>query len=416
MTAPTETRPDTSQPTPLTHAEAVARARNLAADVRSRAAEAEILRHLPDETFRAFVDASLVRLLTPRAFGGHEMPFAAFLDATLEIARADASAGWCFSFTNIHSWLLAKFPREAQKDVWAHNPDAGLANVNIPAGQALRVEDGYRLTGDWPWASGIHHCDWAILAALVPPAPSTDSGAGTAAGPGAGTVPDVMLFLVPRAHWELRDTWRVVGQRGTGSHNVVVKDAFIPQHRAARLLDLRDGRVPGVNVHATPLYALPMISGLAASLVAPILGAAQGAYDRWCAVARDRVTTFTQERIASLSHQQIRLAEVSAEIDAADLLLRRAVTLLDSGVPLTLHQRARLRRDYAYCATLCLRAVERMFNASGGASNYETSPLQRDWRDIHAMAAHAGINFDAAGENFGRFELGLPPNPRDPLI
>ncbi|WP_437963873.1 hypothetical protein WMF04_29610 [Sorangium sp. So ce260] len=118
-----------------------------------------------------------MRLLTPRAFGGHELSLDAFADVTMEIARADGSSGWCFSFLNIHSWLLATFPVEAQRDVWLENPDAALANVNVPAGKVVREEGGYRLSGDWPWASGIHHCDWAMLAGVVPPEPGAEGGA-----------------------------------------------------------------------------------------------------------------------------------------------------------------------------------------------------------------------------------------------
>ncbi|MGK3966992.1 acyl-CoA dehydrogenase family protein [Sorangium sp. So ce118] len=404
MVAASETTQASRDPATMTHAEAVERARAMADDVRARAGEAEALRRMPEATVQGFVDAGLVRLLTPRAFGGHELAFDAFADATIEIARADGSSGWCFSFLNVHSWLLATFPVEAQEDVWGKNPDARLANVNVPAGQAARVDGGYRISGDWPWASGIHHCDWAMLAGL---APAEDGAAG---GP-----PEVRLFLIPREDWEVRDTWRVTGQRGTGSHNVVVKDRLVPQHRTATMAELSGGQSPGGAFHANPVYRLPFIAALAPSLVATIVGASQGAYQRWRAATRDRCTMYSREQVASLSHQQIRLAEISAEIDAAELMLRRSLDTLRAGGPLSMEQRVRIRRDYAYSAVLCVRAVERIYNASGGGANYESNPIQRDWRDVHAMAAHAGINFDAAAENFGRMELGLPLNPRDPL-
>ncbi|AUX46102.1 uncharacterized protein SOCE26_076070 [Sorangium cellulosum] len=270
MTAAGETTPTGRDPATLTHAEAVERARGMADDIRARAAEAEALRHIPKATIRGFIDAGLVRLLTPRAFGGHELSLDTFADVTIEIARADASTGWCFSFLNIHSWLLATFPVEAQEDVWRKKPDAALVDVNVPAGQASRVEGGYRLSGDWPWASGVHHCDWAMLAGVVSPEPGAEGGP-----------PDMRLFLVPREDMEIRDTWHVAGLRGTGSHNVVVKDRLVPQHRTARMAELSGGQAPGSRFHTNPLYRLPMITGLAASVVAAILGASQGAYQRW---------------------------------------------------------------------------------------------------------------------------------------
>ncbi len=117
--------------------------------------------------------------------------------------------------------------------------------------------------------------------------------------------------------------------------------------------------------------------------------------------------------MAALSHYQIRLAEIEAEIQAARLFLQHALDKLNSFKPISLEQRTHNSRNNAYLARLCVRAMEGIFLASGGSANYETNPLQRYWRDVHAMAAHAGFNFDSAGERFGRMELGLPPNPRD---
>lgn len=386
-------------------AEAVARARALAPRVAALAAEAEALRRVPDELVAAFRAAGLTRLLTPRRFGGHELPFDAFVHATIEVARADASVAWCLSFMNIHSWLLAGFPERAQAEVWGADPEVGIANVNMPVGQVTPVDGGYRLSGSWPYASGIDHAGLAIVAGVVPPA------AGSEPGP-----PDVRLFAVGREDFTIDDTWRVAGQRATGSKNVVVADAFVPAHRVVPLVDLREAQAPGRTVNPGPNYQLPLLAGLAISLVGPIVGAALGAYDRWREATRSRVTTYSREQVATLSHQQIRMAEVAAELDCAQLLLARALETLRAGQPLALAQRVQLRRDYAYIATLCVRAVERIYLASGAAANHDSNPLQRAWRDVHAMVAHTGVNFDSAGENFGRLQLGLPLNPRDPLF
>jgi 3-hydroxy-9,10-secoandrosta-1,3,5(10)-triene-9,17-dione monooxygenase len=388
----------------LEHAEAVARAKRLAPRIRALASEIESQRRLPEPLVREFIEAGLVRLLTPKRFGGHELGLDAFIDVILELARADGSAGWCFSFFNIHSWLLAMLPEAAQQEVWSADPDACIANVNVPAGLATPTEGGYRLTGTWPFASGILHCGWALLAGIVPPR------GGEEAGP-----PDVRLFLVPQTDFRVKETWFVTGQRGTGSNHVAVEDVFVPEHRNVALGELREGRAPGSKLHTAPLYQLPFLPPMASSLIAPILGASLGAYEAWREVTRSRCTTFSREQIATLSHQQIRMAEVAVELDAAQLLLRRALDIMRLGGPLTLQQRVTLRRDYAYTATLCVRAVERLYTASGASANFESNPLQRYWRDVHAMAVHAGINPDAAGENFGRLELGLPLNPKDPL-
>jgi 3-hydroxy-9,10-secoandrosta-1,3,5(10)-triene-9,17-dione monooxygenase len=148
----------------MTHKEAVARAR--APVIRERAARAEEQRRQPEETIQAIVDAGLVRLLMPRRWGGYELSYDALADSAIEIARADASAGWCYSFLVAHASMLAHFPDEAQSDVWISNPDALIATSLAPVGHFTPVEGGYRLTGNWPWSSGVDHSEWCMLAAL----------------------------------------------------------------------------------------------------------------------------------------------------------------------------------------------------------------------------------------------------------
>src|SRR5438093_11090111 len=113
-------------PSSMRHEEAVARARALAPAIGERAAAAEAQRRQPEETIQEVIDAGLVRLLMPRRWGGYELPIDTLVDAVVEIAKVDASAGWCCSFLMDHAWLLAHFPEEAQHDVWASHPDALL--------------------------------------------------------------------------------------------------------------------------------------------------------------------------------------------------------------------------------------------------------------------------------------------------
>jgi 3-hydroxy-9,10-secoandrosta-1,3,5(10)-triene-9,17-dione monooxygenase len=381
----------------MTHAEAIARARALAPAISERAVAAETQRSLSPETIQAFVDASLVRLMTPARWGGHELDLPAFIDSVVEIARADASAGWCYSFYIIHSWMLACFSEQAQRDVWAANPDALMATSFVPAGRAIPASGGYTLSGNWPWSSGVDASSWCMLSALLP-----------ASG---NEPPELGLFLIPRSDYTILDTWFVAGLKASGSKNVVVENAFIPEHRMTLLSDLREGRGPGTVVHPTPLYQRPFFAAIAPALVAPILGATMGAYEIWRETISKKLTTYTQEQVAMLSHAQIRLAEIEAEIQTARLLLQTNLEVVTSGKPMSLEQRFRCTRNIAYVAKLCVGAIERIFLASGGSANYESNPLQRFWRDIHAMAAHAGLNFDMAGENFGRSELGLPLRP-----
>lgn len=384
----------------MTHEQAIALAKSLAPTIRQRASQAEVLRRQPDETIDDLVRSGLLRLLTPKRWGGHELSFDTVVHTALEIAKADASAGWCASLFMIHAWLLAFFPEAAQHEVWAGNPDALIATSLFPAGRAREDNGGYRLSGNWGWASAVDSCHWIMLSAQV--APSTPA-----------TAPQIRAFLLPRQDCQIQQTWSVAGLAASGSNNVVVEDVFVPLERTVSLQELLQGRAPGLALNTGPLYQPPLAIAYPSVVPATILGAAQGAYEIWQEASRSKLRQPVPQQAAALARLQIRLAETSAELDAAHLLLLRALAVLRSPEVITPALHHRTRRDYAFIVRLCLNAIERIYLHSGASSNYMSNPLQRYWRDIHAMAGHTGVNFDAAGEAFGRFELDLPPDPHD---
>ncbi len=382
----------------MTHEEAVKRAHALAPAVRERAAAAEAQRRQPEETIQAILDAGLLRLLMPKRWGGYELPLDALVDSVIEIARADASAGWCYTFLVVHPWVLAYFPDEAQRDVWANNPDTPLATAFTPAGRFTRVEGGYRLSGNWPWSSGVDYCEWNMLAAL----PESMDG-------------PPRIFLLPRSDYDILDTWFVAGLSASGSKNVEVRDQFVPEHRTVLLPDLVRGQAPGAAVNTGPLYNLPILSAFPLALASPLLGATMGAYETWRDTSRSKYTGMGNELVTAFTHQQIRLAEMAADIAAAQALCREAIDMIRAGGPVSADCYNRVRLYHAVIARFCTHTVEHLYSNSGGGANFNTNPMQRYWRDVHAMGAHIGLNFDTAGEAFGRTELGLPSNPHDPF-
>jgi 3-hydroxy-9,10-secoandrosta-1,3,5(10)-triene-9,17-dione monooxygenase len=389
-------------PGSMTYEEAVARAKDFAPVMWERADRAERERQQPQETIDELTAAGLARLLTPKRWGGYELGIRAFVDAVIEIARADASAGWCYSFLNIHAWLLAHYPDEAQRDVWANTPDVALADSFVPAGKVTRVAGGYRVSGNWPFVSGVDHSLWSMLAGLV----FSETGGA----------PSPHVFLIPRSDYEIEDAWFVAGLRASGSKNVIVRDAFVPEHRVVNLMELAEGHAPGAALNTHPMYRHPLLALFPTALTAPIVGATLGAYETWRETLRTKSTRITSIPLTAFTHLQIRLAETEAEISAARSFLREIVEVASTDGPITLEQRARNHRNFGYLTQLCLRAVERIYLSSGGNANYDSNPLQRYWRDIHAMGSHAAIGFDTAAETFGLLELGLPRNPRDPYL
>ena len=394
--------PDTKAAAPaLTPAEAVGQARAIASYVREVAGDIESGRRQPQSLIDRYVDAGLGKLLVPKRFGGDELPLDVLLDTTIEIGKADASAGWCFSFLVIHGWLTALFSERLQAEVWREGPGTTIATSAVPAGRLTPTDGGFMVTGNSPWVSGVDYAEWVVLAGLTVPS--------------EGTRPRAMWYFVPKSDYRIIDTWFAAGQRGSGSKNVAVDNVFVPDYRIVAVDVLREGKGPGTAINTNPMYALPLVTAYPFGMISPIIGATIGAYDTWIAQSQKSTTALSREAVASLSHRQIRVAEIQAQIDCAEMLVRRALDTVRGTSDLTLDQRVHRRRDFAYAARLCQTAVEQIYTNAGAGAQYDSNPLQRYWRDIHAMTVHAGLNFDSAGENFGRHALGLPLSEHQPL-
>lgn len=382
----------------LTYEEAVARARALAPAIEKRALAAEAQRRQPMETIQEIIDAGLVRMLVPKRWGGYELSIDALIDSAIEIARADASAGWCYAFLVIHGCFLAHFPEQAQRDVWTNNPDALMMATLAPAGHFKRVEEGYQLSGKWAWSSGVDHCQWAMLTAV----PESQDG-------------PPQVFLLPSSDYAVLDTWFVAGLSASGSQTVEVKEQFVPAHRAMLLPELMGILPLQVATNTGPLYRKPLLSMFPIILSALLLGTTQRAYETWRETSRSKPTAFTNEQVASFTHQQIRLAEIAMDIEAAQALHHKALDSLLAAEPVSPDRHNWIRVACATTTRLCIRAIEDIYTHSGAGANYSTNPLQRYWRDVHAMSVHPVLSFDRAGEAFGRAELGLPPKSFDPF-
>jgi len=382
----------------MTHEEAVARSCALTPAIQAQAATAETQRRLSEETVQAIIDAGLIRLLVPARLGGYELSIETALDAVIEIAMADASAGWCYSFFVSHPILLLYFSEQAQDEVWGNDPDALISTSLTPIGRFTPAEGGYRLNGNWAWSSGVDWSDWILLSAL----PASMDG-------------PPRFFLLPRSDCEVIDTWFVAGLAASGSQNVEVKDIFVPAHRTALLSDLIHGLPSGSTLDTRKLNTLPLFTFFGAFIAAPLLGATIGAYEIWRERSRQRQSTMSHELVTTSTHQQIRLAETAVDISASRALLNEALAIIRSGAPIPPAQYNQIRLSYSAIARFCVGAMERIFINGGAGANYSSNPLQRFWRDIHTMSAHIGFSFDLHGEAFARSEFGLPPSPHDPF-
>ena len=318
----------------MTPEEYLDRVRALLPAVRERVARAEALRRLPEETFADFQEAGLFRCLQPKRWQGFELDPATFYQAIVETSAVCASTGWILGVVGVHNWHLALFPPQAQKDVWGEDDSLQLSTSLAPTGKVERVAGGFRLSGRWSFSSGCDYCEWAALGGVAPPAE-------------AGGPPDARMFLLPRGDYEIDDNWHVVGLCGTGSKDIVVADAFVPDYRTHSYLDAFQLRNPGAALNDGPLYQLPFGAVFPNSISAPAIGVAMGALAAFREQSQARTNLRDGSRLAEDPIMQLRLAESAAEIDGAYHRMHgnmvEMMELARAGQEIPLARRARYR-------------------------------------------------------------------------
>jgi alkylation response protein AidB-like acyl-CoA dehydrogenase len=394
------TRNDRAAAADQTHDAVLARVRALLPMIRDGAPAAEEARTLPRATVDALLAAGISRILIPPRYGGYGLSLDTWFDVVREIAKADASHGWCASLMIHHPHYVGHFPEAAQNAIWADGIDCAIAASVQPSGRVVAVAGGYRIAGEFAFASGINHSRWLVVGSIAEGAEG----------------PEARFFLVRPNDYQIKDTWFTTAMRGTGSNTAVCDDVFVQADHTLALSDLREGKTPGGKLHDHPIYRAPWISYAPLTFTAPMLGAAQGAYELF----RDWIQTRKAGRggtaLAQVTSVQVRLARAAADLDAAELLLRRAVDTAHSPNPPPLELRARTMRDCSRAAELCVEVIDALLGMSGTAGFAASHPIQRAWRDIHFAAMHVALNPEQNFAHFGRSELGIPRDPHLPFF
>jgi 3-hydroxy-9,10-secoandrosta-1,3,5(10)-triene-9,17-dione monooxygenase len=394
------TQNDPPAATAPTREAVLARVRALLPMVRDGAAAAEEVRTLPRATVDALLAAGISRILIPQRYGGYGLSLDTWFDVVREIAKADASHGWCASLMIHHPHYVGHFPEPAQNAIWADGVDFAIAASVQPSGRVTAVEGGYRISGEFGFASGINHCRWLVVGSIA-------EGAGG---------PEARFFLVRPADYQIKDTWFTTAMRGTGSNTAICDDVFVPADHTLALSALREGKTPGGKLHENPIYRAPWISYAPLTFTAPMLGAAQGAYETFRAWIQTRKAGRGGMPLAEVTSVQVRLARAAADLDAAELLLRRAVDTARSESPAPLELRARTMRDCSRAAELCVDVIDVLIGMSGTAGFAASHPIQRAWRDIHFASMHVALNPEQNFAHFGRSELGISRDPHLPFF
>jgi indole-3-acetate monooxygenase len=371
----------------------LARVRDRAPVLVGLSEENEQQRGLTPAAVSALVESGVFRMLVPRALGGLELRVSQFLEVLEEVSRADGAAGWCAMIgasTGVTSAYLAK---SAAEKVYG-DPAGVTGGVFAPSGGAVRVDGGYRVSGRWTFASGAQHCSWLQLGAVVMSADEADRV------PGGGI--NARSMVLPRGAVEIIDTWDSAGLRGTGSHDVAVRDVFVPEEFSVSLAADR----PWAE---GTLYRFPPFGLLALGIAAVALGIARAAIDSLVELAGAKRPTGSGRLLAERPATQEAVAKAEGALRAARTFLFVAVedawATAAAGEPADLRQRAVLRLAATKTTRDCADVVDAMYDLGGGTSVYSRSPLQRQFRDIHVVTQHIMVALPTF-EVVGRVLLG----------
>lgn len=371
-------------------------ARELVPTLAKRAAQAEQNRSIPADTIADFKRAGLFRAIQPKRYGGYELDPGVFFDIQMTLAEGCMSSGWVYGVVAVHNWQLALFDPRAQEDVWAKDSSVLIASSYMPKGQVERVDGGFRFSGRWGFSSGVDHASWLFLGGIV----SSKSG-----------VPDYRTFLVPRSDIAINDNWHTVGLKGTGSKEVVVDGAFVPEYRTHRAMDGFAGTSPGLSANPAALYRLPFGQIFVRAVSSASIGALQGALTVFREYGSKRVSINDMGRTAEDPAAALAAADAALAIDDMKLALHRnfaaMMATLRRGDALDVNDRIHYRYQSAAVAERCAEHVDRLFHACGGQGIYTDNPIGRFFVDIHAARMHYANNPDKFGRNYGGVLLGL---------
>lgn len=377
----------------------------LLAAIRERAAETESLGCIHDETIRDLAGAGVFRAVQPRQFGGLELDPAAFFEGMVRIGSACSSTGWVASVVGVHPFHIAMFSGEAQRDVWEDNPNARASSSYAPTGKVKPVDGGFQLSGRWGFSSGVDHCQWAILGGII----FGDNGKPA----------EFRSFLVPRTDFTIdQESWKVSGLMGSGSKDVVIKEAFVPEYRTHTTAHAYFGTDPGLAVNQGPLYRLPWLSMFAYAITSPAIGAAVGAMESFIKENRTRISAFAAAPTALSSALHMRLADavtvINDERRRIQTLWNECYAIAESGRRVPVELRGRLRYEGTRAIGMCIEAVMKMFEVGGGRIMQNSNPLQLHMRNILAMRNHPFGIPEPRASAYAKLLLGVEPTPFSP--
>jgi len=381
---------------PMQH-DVVTTALNLVPRIRAMRDELETARQVPPSLAHALAEAGLFQLHLPGSMGGPELPPLTTFRVIEEISKVDGSIGWCTMIANGACFFASRLRAEVGRELFGQPPDARIAGSLRPEGKAYPVDGGFRIQGRWDFASGIDHARWLLCTCTVM---DGDTPRLTTA-----STPELRYLLVPANVATIEDTWSVVGMCGTGSHDFIVDDVFVPTPHTFSFTE--------APYEAGALYHPRLLLVVAwTDTVGNALGMARGAIDACIELATYRSSTSAPTLLRDRPLVQARIGQAEAILNAARAYVVSAVgeawEAVCAGVPDPSREIAQARLAVTHGMHEAVRVVDLVFHAAGTNALYRKYPLERYFRDVHAAVQHAAglpIHYESAG----RVLLGLPP-------
>lgn len=375
--------------------------REILPTIAANAPEAERLRRVPDENIALLKGIDMHRAFQPKVYGGLEISLPEFADCVAALAGACGGTAWAFSLLCTHSHQLAMFPKQLQDEIWGENPDATASSSIAPFGRIQEVEGGIIFNGEMGWSSGCDHAEWAIV------------GFNRFNEQGEKSY---CFAVIPRRDYEIRDNWYAIGMRGSGSKTLVIKDAFVPEHRIQAAKDMMEGRSAGYGLYPdSKIFYAPYRPYFASGFAAISLGIAERMLEAFKEKTRNRVRAYTGASVGTATPALMRLAESTHQVAAARAFLEKTwQEHAEHGERKQYPSRETLafwRTNQAYAVKMCIEAVDRLFSAAGATSWFDDNELQRLFRDSHMTGAHAYTDYDVCAQILGRELMGLEPDP-----
>ncbi|MGO8941771.1 MAG: acyl-CoA dehydrogenase [Mycobacterium sp.] len=387
---------------PSAQAEAADVNAEFVAALAQRADEAERLRRLPAATISDFKACGLATLLLPARFGGRQAQFSQLLDPVRRMAHGCASSAWTLGFYTLHNWMLSLFDIEAQEEVFASGPVLAPAPL-APTGRGVVVDGGIRLTGRWSWATGIMDADWVMVGAVIDGLKGKTESIYPA------------LVALPADETEVVDVWHTAGMRGTGSHDVIVTDVFVPLRRVVSVVDIYSGTAPGSIAHDAATYRWPMVPALALTAAMPVLGAAEKVVELYQERVQERVLAYSGVAQKDQPAAQIRLGDARVRLRALSALVADTAAgierIVAAGDRVPRAVRGDARAAAAHTVHESRAIIADLLEASGASAQFLSNPLQRAKRDVDIAAGHVIFDYDLSRELSGALSIGAAISP-----